>query len=167
VQHVLPLSISPTSGGGRRSSVRPGPQVGSEETGASAAECDNSFTLRLRPAMEPTARTPGGARPGHPEVGSPRSRPLGPPSKPPRSVRRDLDLPGPVGPAGIRPGPTGIRSAQGEEKTWHVPSNAGSRAGGPVRKAKGGVRDSAAESGRGRAGENKSINCLRLVQNHK
>jgi hypothetical protein len=40
-------------------------------------------------------------------------------------------------------------------------------AGGPARKAKGGVRGSAAEGGRGRAEEKKTKNCLRPHRTHQ
>ena len=40
-------------------------------------------------------------------------------------------------------------------------------AGGPARKAKGGVRGSAAEGGRGRAEEKKTKNSLRLHRTHQ
>jgi hypothetical protein len=124
----------------RRRSGPPGPARPDPEARAATRQTTRQAQPGVNQQGEDSA---GGAR--HPEVGRPRSRPHGPPSKTPRSVRKDRDRPGPKGPAWARPatGAPTERRGPGTSPARLDPRPAG-------RKAKGGVRGSANFRGRGR-----------------
>jgi hypothetical protein len=119
----------------------------------------------------------GGAR--HPEDGKPRSRHPGLSSKPPSCE----PAPGPARPGARARGPVPgrvparpVQANMDRRKPGTSPPKDRARvrarlgpgpAGGPARKAKGGVRGSAAEGGRGRAEEKKTKNCLRPHEAHQ
>jgi hypothetical protein len=119
----------------------------------------------------------GGAR--RPEDGKPRSRHPGLSSKPPSCE----PAPGPARPGARARGPVPgrvparpVQANMDRRKPGTSPPKDRARvrarlgpgpAGGPARKAKGGVRGSAADGGRGRAEEKKTKNCLRPHRTHQ